>query len=105
MHDKMIQSDGIIVEESDRVTLVKICHYCSLAEENIIEMVERGMIDPIDPSLSHSQWQFPRTSLLRIQTAVRLQRDLELNLAGAVLALELLDEIKHLRQQVTYLQR
>jgi len=43
--------------------------------------------------------------LLRVQTTLRLQRDLEVNLAGAVLALELLDEIKQLRQQVAFLQR
>ncbi len=106
MHDHIIQSQSaIIVEDSDHLSLVNICRYCSLPAESIINMVEQGMIDPIDPSLSYSQWQFHRTSLLRIQSALRLQRDLELNLSGAILALELLDEIKELRQQVAYLQR
>jgi len=106
MHNQIIQSQsGIIVEDSDCVSLLNICRYCSLPAESIINMVERGMIDPIDPLLSYSQWQFPRTSLLRIQAALRLQRDLELNLSGAILALELLDEIKNLRQQVAYLQQ
>jgi len=106
MKNNMIKSEiGIIVEESDNLSLVKLCRHCSLPAENIIKMVERGIIDPIDPSLSYTHWQFAGTSLLRVQTALRLQRDLEVNLAGAVLALELLDEIKQLRQQVAYLQR
>ncbi len=102
----MIKSEiGLIVEESDNLSLVALCRYCSLPAENIIKMVERGVIDPIDPSLNYSHWQFSSPSLLRIQTALRLQRDLDVNLAGAVLALELLDEIKQLRQQVAFLQR
>lgn len=106
MQNEIIQLEtGVIVEESDKVSLRKLCHYCALPAEKLIKMVERGVIDPIDPSLSYSHWQFPRTSLLRVQTTLRLQRDLDVNLAGAVLALELLDEIKQLRQQVLYLQR
>ncbi len=106
MQNEIIKSEtGIIVEESDRLTLVALCRYCSLPAESLIKMVEQGVIDPIDPSQSYSHWQFSGTSLLRVQTALRLQRDLEVNLAGAVLALELLDEIKQLRQQATYIQR
>jgi len=106
MQNKMIKSEiGIIVEESDKLSLVKLCRYCSLSAESIITMVERGVIDPINPSLSYTHWQFSGTSLIRVQTALRLQRDLDVNLAGAVLALELLDEIKQLRQQVAYFQR
>ena len=103
MHDHIVQSQSaIIVEDTDCLSMVYICHYCSLPAESIINMVEQGMIDPIEPSLSYSQWQFSRTSLLRIQSALRLQRDLELNLPGAILALELLNEIKQLRQQIAF---
>ena len=51
------------------------------------------------------QWQFSANSVLRIHTVTRLQQDLGVNLAGAVLALELLDEVKTLRRQVLVLQR
>ena len=106
MPNKMVKIEtGILLEDSDTFSIVKLCRACSLPAETIIKMVERGVINPIDSSLSYTHWQFPYTSLLRVQTALRLQRDLELNLAGAVLALELLDEIKQLRQQVVYLQR
>ncbi len=106
MQNEMVQSAiGLIVEECETLSLVTLCRYCTLPTKTVIKMVNRGIIDPIDPTLSYSQWQFSGTSLLRVQTALRLQQDLEVNLAGAVLALELLDEIKQLRQQVAYLQR
>ncbi len=106
MQNEMIKLEiGIIVEESDNLSLGALCRYCSLPAESIIKMVETGMIEPIDTSVSAAHWQFPSSSLLRIQTALRLQRDLEVNLAGAILAVELLDEIKQLRQQVAFLQR
>ncbi|MBF0264698.1 MAG: MerR family transcriptional regulator [Gammaproteobacteria bacterium] len=97
-------STGIIVEDHEYLSLVKICRYCCLPAESIITMVERGMIEPINSSVSYSLWQFPASSLIRIKTALRLQRDLEVNLAGAALALELLDEIKQLRRQLANLQ-
>jgi len=50
-------------------------------------------------------WQFSGESIIRVQEAIRLQRDLGINLPGTALALELLDEVKALRQQVSSLQR
>ena len=96
---------GILVEESDSLSIAKLCRYCSLSAESILSMVELGVIDPVDSSISYSHWKFTNTSVLRAKTALRLQRDLDVNLAGAALALELLDELKLLRQQVSYLQR
>ena len=106
MQHEIIKSEvGVIVEEGETISLFKICHYCSQPAEKILQMVEEGMIEPIDEKISCSRWQFSNDSLLRIQTALRLQRDLKVNLAGAVLAMELLDEIKQLRKWVAYLQR
>jgi len=99
----MVKSEiGMIVEDGDNLSLVTLCRGCSLPVEVIIKMVDRGMIDPVDSTIRVSQWQFSSSSLLRVKTALRLQRDLEVNLAGAALALELLDEIKQLRQQLLF---
>jgi chaperone modulatory protein CbpM len=37
-----------------------------------------------------------------VQRALRLQHDLDLNIAGAALAIELLDEIKLLKDRLSY---
>lgn len=43
------------------------------------------------------EWVFNMSQLKRLQTALRLQRDLEVNLAGIALVLDLLDEVEELR--------
>ena len=43
--------------------------------------------------------------MLRLVRALNLQRDLDINPAGAALALELLDEIDHLRERLRTLER
>ncbi len=47
-----------------------------------------------------AHWRFGGASLHRAHAALRLQRDLEINLAGVALALELLDEIESLRMRL-----
>jgi len=46
------------------------------------------------------RWRFPGMQLRRARVAVRLQRDLGVNTAGAALALQLLDEIEALRARL-----
>jgi chaperone modulatory protein CbpM len=96
---------GVIVEDQQTISLAELCHCCSLPAEQVIAMIEYGIIEPLEPRDTISHWQFAGNSILRVQTAIRLQRDLDVNLAGAVLALELLDEVKALRQLTASLQR
>ena len=61
------------------------------AKKLINQMVQEGVLEPVGGS--REQWRFGVSSIRRVRTAVRLQRDLGVNLAGAALALELLDRI------------
>lgn len=97
---------GVIVEENDEtMSLADLCQHCSLPAEKVITMIDVGIIEPLEPQNISSRWRFSGESVLLVQTALRLQRDLEVNLSGAVLALELLNEIKELRQLVASLKR
>tara|TARA_R110001592_G_scaffold47763_1_gene151080 strand:- start:3198 stop:3515 length:318 start_codon:yes stop_codon:yes gene_type:complete len=89
---------GVVVSDDQIVSLVELCKCCDLAAEHVLTMVEQGIIEPLKFQSSHIHWQFTRNSVLRVKTAIRLQRDLDVNLAGAALALDLLDEIKILRR-------
>jgi chaperone modulatory protein CbpM len=98
MNNDVIESyTGIIVDDGEPVSLIKLSHCCDLSVEEILTMVEYGVIEPLNFQTSHIRWEFNSSSIVRINIATRLQRDLEVNLAGAALALELLDEIKTLR--------
>jgi chaperone modulatory protein CbpM len=96
---------GIVMDDNQAVSMAELCQCCSLPAEQVVSMIKHGIVEPIESRITISHWQFSGESVLRVQTAVRLKRDLGVNLAGAALALELLDEVKILRQQVDSSQR
>ena len=58
-------------------------------------MIQEGLLTPAGSSAQ--EWRFGAQELKRIQITIRLQRDLHVNLPGAALALDLLDELERLR--------
>ncbi|HHJ18332.1 MAG TPA: MerR family transcriptional regulator [Gammaproteobacteria bacterium] len=97
-HQSMDLLSGTVLEDSDYLSLSELCQSCSLPAEQVLKMVAQGIIEPQDSRHRSTQWRFSGDSLIRVHTVVRLRRDLGVNLAGAALAIELLDEIKVLRQ-------
>ncbi len=87
---------GTLLEDYDMVTLGDLCRSCTVEVETVTMLVEEGILDPVGNDVEH--WQFTVTSLRRVKTAIHLQRDLGVNLAGAALALELLDRIAELER-------
>ena len=93
---------GILLDEHLELSLNDLCRACSSSAEWVIELVEEGALEPIGQE--QSGWRFTGNSLCRAQTAMRLQRDLGINLAGIALALDLLDEIEAMRTQLRQLE-
>lgn len=89
--------------ESSLFTLNEICERCRLKAEIIIEMVEYGIVTPIEMQTNNEQWQFSITALERLGRAQRLRHDLELNLPGLALSLELLDQVDALQKEINSL--
>lgn len=87
---------GILLDENLRINLAELCNVCHTDAEIIIEMVEEGVISP--QGLQPQEWRFSGTAIKRIQIAMHLTRDLRVNLAGAALALDLMDELETLRK-------
>ncbi len=91
-----VLSTTIFDEEPD-CNLSDLCKLCNVSAELIQDMVNEGLIVP--KGSAPQQWHFDRLEIRRIQTAVRLQNDLRVNLPGCALALDLLDELERLRGQ------
>jgi len=87
--------EGVILNEEIRCTLADLCRMCGVPAEVIHEMIEEGIIVP--EGMSSREWRFTSISIKRVQTTIRLQRDLRVNLPGCALALDLLDELEALR--------
>jgi chaperone modulatory protein CbpM len=88
---------GAIFEESEVITLKDLSRMCAVDERHLVEYVEEGVIHAV--AVSSNEWQFSGAALRRTRMALRLERDLEINLAGVALALELLDELHRLRRE------
>jgi chaperone modulatory protein CbpM len=92
---------GQLIEAETLITVDELCSHCRVRVEEVIAFVQEGILDPSDDVAIHAQadsWQFHISSVKRVRTAVHLQRDLGVNLAGAALALELLDRIAELER-------
>jgi len=87
---------GQILEENDLVTLADLCRSCTVETKTITTLVAEGILDPMGGDVEH--WRFTVGSLRRVKTVIHLQRDLGINLAGAALALDLLDRIAELER-------
>lgn len=95
---KLPQVVGVVLDEQAQLTLTELTRACSVHAELIIELVEEGVLAPI--GREPRSWRFTGAHMRRARVAVRLQRDLGVNLAGAALALQLLDEVEALRSRL-----
>jgi chaperone modulatory protein CbpM len=96
--NKQTQLAICILEDETQLTLADLCRACAVPAERIIELVDVGVLEPI--GREPARWRFGGASLHRARMALRLQQDLDIDLAGAALALELLDEINSLRTRL-----
>lgn len=88
---------GEVLGEGDLISLADLCRSCTVETQTIITLVSEGILDPRGSDAEH--WQFSISSLRRVRTVKHLQRDLGVNLAGAALALDLLDRIAELERR------
>ncbi|MFT5220881.1 MAG: chaperone modulatory protein CbpM [Planctomycetota bacterium] len=91
---------GVILDEHSEVTLDDLCRVCRVEQAIVLQLVEEGVLEPNARDVS--PWRFSGTTVPLVAKALRLQRDLGLNLAGVAIALDLLDEIERLRKRIEF---
>jgi chaperone modulatory protein CbpM len=93
-----IQMTAFVLEEQTGLTLDDLCRACTADSVWIAELVEEGILRPAGDA--PEQWRFTGLHLHHARVAVRLQRDLGVNLQGAALALQLMEELDALRARL-----
>jgi chaperone modulatory protein CbpM len=96
--EKQPVMNGLVLDETTTLTLEELSSACAVRVERIIELVDEGILEPMGGDLH--EWCFPGPSLGRARVAMHLQRDLEINLAGVALVLDLMDELESLRARL-----
>lgn len=92
-------------EAGSTFTLREICERGECHAEFVIKLVSYGVITPVDEQPEPRDWAFDVMALARLRKALRLQRDLKINLPGLAMALDLLDEVHDMRREVDRLNR
>ena len=90
--------EGSVVENEVHMSIIELSHASRTPEDLIMAWVTEGVLSPTGSS--PEDWRFSGDSLRRAKTAAHLTHDLELNVPGVALALDLLDEIAQLRSQL-----
>ncbi|RKZ95236.1 MAG: MerR family transcriptional regulator [Gammaproteobacteria bacterium] len=89
---------GDVLEEDVEMTLAELCRACQVSAETVFELVDEGVVEPMgqEPAI----WHFHGINVRRVRCVQRLQNDLGVNIAGAALALELLEELEVMRERL-----
>lgn len=87
-----------VLDDSITYTLEELCSVCRVKDKLVYEMINEGILTPTGES--PQSWIFTGASIKKVQITVSLQVDLRVNLPGAALAIELLEELEELRSKV-----
>jgi len=92
-----------LLGESDWIGIDRLCVLCGLDLAAVTELAELGWLTP--RGFEPARWQLPATTLPRLRIVGRLMRDLGVNVSGAILAIELLEEQRRLERRLRELER
>ena len=87
---------AMLLDDSVEFSLTELCAACRVSEELVVEIVAEGIVEPL--GRDRAQWRFTGVALTRVQRVLRLQEDFGVNLPGAALALDLLEQLERLRR-------
>jgi chaperone modulatory protein CbpM len=88
---------GEIFEEGAVLSVADLARMFAVEERHIVALAEEGVITAVE--INTTEWRFRGADIRRARIALRLERDLGINLPGVALALELLDELEPLRRE------
>ncbi len=95
--------EGTPLDESTWIAIGDFCAWLRVDVEWVESLVEAGVIEP--RGAAPETWSFPVRDLVRVRAAARLVHDLDVNLAGAAVILDLVEERRRLERRIALLER
>lgn len=94
--------ETILSELDYSLTLAELSRCCDVPAERILVLVAEGVLSP--RGSNQQAWRFDADDLARAQRALRMQRDLGVNCAGAALAIDLMEDMQRMRERIRALE-
>jgi len=88
---------GVIIE-GEFISLDELIEALQVEPNFVIELVEYELIEP--KGKTQQEWQFDEVSFKRARLARNFYHDLEINMPGIALALDLLERIEKLEHEL-----
>ncbi len=103
--NKQIQAafQGRLLDEEMLLDRRELMQLCGISEALLVDLVQEGLVRPLGKE--PREWRFTGLEFRRLQRALRIHRDLEIDWPSTALALELLDELEALRLRVRCLEQ
>lgn len=100
VHIRVSRAATVVVEEGITFSVATLCDATGASDDMVRALVGEGLLQPTGSQ--PLEWCFDGAALQKTRRAVRLARDLELNLAALALVMDLLGEIEHLRARLLH---
>ena len=94
---------GQILDESVWFEFSEFCTSLHIERSWVVELVDHGVLEP--RGAAPHDWRFPASAVARVRSAERLVNDLGVNLAGAAVILDLLEERRQLLDRLRGFER
>jgi chaperone modulatory protein CbpM len=86
------------LHEQHELLLEELCELSGLSETELRELVDYGVLAPIDSDAQH--WTFSADRLIVARSARRLRKDFDLDPHGVALAVTLLERVHDLEAEL-----
>jgi hypothetical protein len=86
------------LNEQHEFLLEELCELSGLSEAELRELVDYGVLAPIDSDAQH--WTFSADRLVLARSARRLRKDFDLDPHGVALVVTLLERVRDLEEQL-----
>ena len=95
--------EGELLDETVWLEVGEFCTVLHVERRWVVELVDSGLIEP--RGATPESWRFPASALARARSAARLMDELGVNLAGAAVILDLIEERRALLGRLRALER
>jgi chaperone modulatory protein CbpM len=86
------------LHEQHELLLEELCELSGLSETELRELVDYGVLAPVDSDAGH--WSFSADRLVVARSARRLRRDFDLDPHGLALVVTLLERVRDLEAEL-----
>jgi chaperone modulatory protein CbpM len=99
---KHIILSDVVIAETTTYTITEFTQRYAIEEKFLQDMLEHSLIEAVTDA---DKLYIDLANFKRIQSAIRLQKDLEINLPGIAVILQLIDELNALNHQLEILKK